>query len=202
MLAPIVNVFQTAGIFADEVDDRTLGYLLVRPIAREYILFGKALGAWFVGSVTLAAAAAVAHLPFLWRGDLASLGDGARLAPLAGFAGLLSISSAIYVGYALIAGILLKRPVLWSLGYAMIVEVAFAIFLDGPPARLAVSHHVSRLLPEAYRSPQEVLAAERLATLSETQPVAVLAGLGALALAVYAAAVFAVRRSEFPVKDD
>jgi ABC-type transport system involved in multi-copper enzyme maturation permease subunit len=202
LLSPIVNVFQTAGIFADEVDDRTLGYLLVRPIGREYLLAGKVLGAWLTTSLYLASTAVLVHLPYLWTGDLSQPIHGDRLSALGGLCAILSVSSLLYVGYAVLAGILLSRPVLWAIGYMLAVEVAFAIFLNGPPARLAVSHHLARFLPASYTTPEELWEAGGLGVGEVFSPAWTLIGLSLLTCGIYAAAVVAVRRSEFPLKDE
>lgn len=202
LLAPLVNVFQTAGVFADEVDDRTLGYLLVRPIAREYILAGKALGAWATTSLFLAAAAALVHLPSLWTGDPAAPIHPERLADLGVFVAVLSVATALYVGYAILAGILLSRPVLWAIAYMLVVEVAFSCFLNGPPAKLAVTHHLARFLPARYRTPEELWEEGGLGVEGDFSPIVTAGGLLVLFVAVYAAAVMAVRRSEFPLKDE
>ena len=201
VLAPLTSLFLSATNFADEVDNKTLGYLLLRPISRETLLFGQCLGSGFVAASLILFSAAAAHLVAGWPGRLSGLLSSSWLSELPGFALVVLLAVAMYTALSAVAGLVLKRPVLWGIFYMVIVEITFC-YAAGPPSKIAISHHTTRLLSDAYLTP-EIIVAEAANRPYESVPVPVtLIGIG-IALALFmGCAVVAVRRSEFNEKED
>ncbi|MEE9392174.1 MAG: ABC transporter permease subunit [Planctomycetota bacterium] len=201
VLAPLTSLFLSATNFADEVDNRTLGYLLLRPISRETLLFGQCLGSGFVATALILFSAAAAHLVAAWPGHITGLIPSYWMGEFAGFAAVVVLSIALYTALSSVAGLVLKRPVLWGIVYMVIVEITFC-YAAGPPSKIAISHHTTRLLPEAYLTP-EILVTEAANRPFEAVPIPVtIIGLGVTLFLLLGLAVVAVRRSEFTSKED
>lgn len=200
-LGPIVTLFHGAGIFADEIDGRTMVYLLMRPVSREALLFGKALGVWVVSTLLLWGSALATHVPSVWDGTWRSFASGDLWDPFVPFALLLALATLLYTAISLLFGLVLRHPILIGIVYMLVVEAAFC-WAPGPPSRVAISYHVTRLLPDFYVTPEEMVAAARGVSVVEPNPVFVLIGLGTTFAAVLLLCVVAIRSSDLASGED
>jgi hypothetical protein len=134
---PALGVFYGTSLIADEVEDKTITYLFTRPIPRRSIVMGKYV-AYLVcaASVVLPSVMIVFLLMVPFR-DMAS-GFGPVLRNL----GVVALGLAAYGALFLLAGVMLKRPLV-----AGLVRVWLGTDCVGD-ARLPEAHH-DCLLPAA-----------------------------------------------------
>ena len=142
-LVPLLGLFYGTALIADEVDDKTITYLFVRPIPRRAVLLGKYI-AYMVCTILLVLPALVA-VYFL----VVPIGGGrlgATWPLLVADLGALGLGLAAYGAVFGYIGAALKRPVVAGLvfvfGWEPIVQV-----MPGYLKRLTVSHYVQALVP-------------------------------------------------------
>lgn len=147
-IVPLVAVILGSAVVAEEVEDRTISYLLARPIPRPAILLGRWLASLILVSVLLAACAwlVVAILAPLTAGDpenAVPAGYRRRLVlvvVLGGFA---------YTAIFAAVGAWLKRAILVGLGYTFAVE-GFLANLPGSNQALTVQYYLKSYLMGDY----------------------------------------------------
>ena len=120
-ILPLVMLLLATAAFGNEVGDRTLVYLVTKPIARWRIVAPKLLASMAVGGLPVAVGGALA-VAVIERGD----GGGA----LATGAGLLA-GAAAYAAIFTWAGLTTRHALLIGLVYVFIWEAALAAYLDG-----------------------------------------------------------------------
>jgi ABC-2 type transport system permease protein len=120
-ILPLVMLLLATAAFGNEVGDRTLVYLVTKPIARWRIVAPKLLASVAVGGIPVALGGAVA-VAVIERGDV----GGA----LATGAGLLA-GAAAYAAIFTWAGLATRHALLIGLVYVFIWEAALAAYLDG-----------------------------------------------------------------------
>ena len=120
-ILPLVMLLLATAAFGNEVGDRTLVYLVTKPIARWRIVLPKLLASVAVGGIPVALGGALA-VAVIERGDA----GGA----LATGAGLLA-GAAAYAAIFTWAGLATRHALLIGLVYVFIWEAALAAYLDG-----------------------------------------------------------------------
>jgi len=120
-ILPLVMLLLATAAFGNEVGDRTLVYLVTKPIARWRIVAPKLLASVAVGGIPVAVGGALA-VAVIEGGD----GGGA----LATGAGLLA-GAAAYAAIFTWAGLATRHALLIGLVYVFIWEAALAAYLDG-----------------------------------------------------------------------
>lgn len=147
-LLPLTAVFIGTAVIGDEVEERTLPYLLTRPIPRWSIVTAKAIaGIITIGTVIFISLA----LTFIIMNSGAGMGRILRALPdffrscVAIFLGLL-----VYVPLFGLFGGLLKRPVLAGLLFTFGWESSVAWF-PGNVRLLTVVHFLHSLFPSVRR---------------------------------------------------
>ena len=164
-IVPVLGVFYGTALIADEVDDKTITYLFVRPIPRGAVLTGKYL-AYLVTTVFVVLPSVVllyvlvvpmghgslaASFPSLLK-DLALLAVG-----LAAYGSLFAFIGA-YFKYPLVAGLL------FAFGWEQL-----ALLLPGYLRRLTIAYYLQALVPHSM--PQEGLGSALQALFREVPPV-------------------------------
>ncbi len=119
-ILPLVMLLFGTSAFGNELVDRTLGYLALKPIARWRIVLPKLAAAFVVGGVPVAASGFVA----------VSLVDGALGGALATGVGLL-VGAAAYAALFTWAGLATRHALLIGLVYVFVWEATLAAYLDG-----------------------------------------------------------------------
>src|SRR5262245_18365430 len=109
-IVPALGVFYGTALIADEVEDKTITYLFVRPIPRRAIVLGKYLAYLVCASSVVLPAVTVAFLLMVPFGDMAS-----ALVPLLGDLGVLAIGLAVYGALFVLAGVILRRSLVVGL---------------------------------------------------------------------------------------
>ena len=120
-ILPLVMLLLATAAFGNEVGDRTLVYLVTKPIARWRIVVPKLLASIVVGGIPVALGGALA-VAVIERGDA----GGA----FATGAGLLAGALA-YAAIFTWAGLATRHALLIGLVYVFIWEAALAAYLDG-----------------------------------------------------------------------
>jgi ABC-2 type transport system permease protein len=120
-ILPLVILLLATGSFGNEVSDRTLVYIVLRPIQRWRIALPKLLATVIVGGVPVAVSGLVA-VAVIEGGD-------ARAAAATGV-GLL-VGAAAYAAIFTWAGLATKHALVVGLVYVFVWEATLAAYLDG-----------------------------------------------------------------------
>jgi ABC-type transport system involved in multi-copper enzyme maturation permease subunit len=183
---PLAALFYATSLVADEVDDRTLTYLLTRPVTRVAILAGKFL-AYLATTFSLALPAAVVTF-FLLATASGGSGVGAAVGDLFRDLGVMALTLVAYGALFTLVGVLLRRPVIPGLlflyGWELLAN------LPGYLPRLTLTAWLRSLIH--HRPAQEGLSELFAQVLPAGEGLAVLA-LATLAFLVAAVWVFSER---------
>jgi ABC-2 type transport system permease protein len=120
VILPLAMLLFATSAFGNELVDRTLGYLALKPVARWRIVAGKLAAAFAVGGipVTVSAFLAVA---------LSGAGVGGAAATAVG----ILVGAAAYAGVFTWAGLATRHALLAGLVYVFVWEATLAAYLDG-----------------------------------------------------------------------
>ena len=121
VILPLAMLVMAAATFGNELEDKTLGYLTLKPVARWKIVLAKFLATLLVGGVPVALSGLVA--------TLIVVNDDAAGAAAVGL-GLLLGAAAYGAGFVL-AGLLTRHALPIGVVYVFIWEAALASVLDG-----------------------------------------------------------------------
>ena len=176
-LLPLMAVFMGSALIADEVDERTLPYLLMCPMPRTQILLAKALASVLTLSllifVSLGLTYSIMMLP-------AGLGGWMEHIPqLIQAAGVLLIGLIVYIPLFGLLGGLMKKPVLVGLLFTFGWENTVAFF-PGNVKLLTVVYYLHRLFPDVARAGSQSVENKILQILLPASPMSVAAALAVL----------------------
>jgi ABC-2 type transport system permease protein len=144
---PVLAVFYGTALIADEVEDKTLTYLLTRPVPRASVLLGKYL-AYLVCTVAVVLPAVV----LMWLLVVPIHGDLAASFPdLAADLGILIVGLAAYGALFALVGATLRRPLVFGLIFVFGWE-SLTMALPGYLRQLTVAHYLQGLVPHAMPS--------------------------------------------------
>jgi ABC-2 type transport system permease protein len=183
---PLAALFYATSLVADEVEGRTLTYLVTRPLTRGSIFAGK-FAAYLATTFTLVLPAAVLTFFILlgahgWAAIAPSVGDLFR------DLGVMALTLVAYGAFFALLGVLLKRPVIPGLlflyGWELLAN------LPGYLPRFTLTAWLRSLIH--HRPAQEGLAGLFQQVLPAGQGLAVLIGVSAVFLAA-AAWIFSTR---------
>lgn len=146
-LLPVMAVFIGTAVLADEVDDRTLPYLLVRPVPRWMTVLSKTIASCFTVGILL-------FLSLILTYTVMMLGSGAgewfaSLPRLLRSGGVLFIGFLVYVPLFGLLGGILKRPVLTGLLFTFGWEKTVAFF-PGNVKKMTVVHYLHVIFPKLH----------------------------------------------------
>ena len=120
-ILPLVMLLFATSSFGNELGDRTLGYLTLKPLARWRIVLPKLVAAIVAGGLPVAASGAVA-VGVIEGGDLAGA--------VATGVGLLA-GAAAYAAIFTWAGLATRHALVFGLMYVVVWEATLAAYLDG-----------------------------------------------------------------------
>ena len=118
---PLAALFYATALIADEVEGKTLTYLLTRPIRRSAILTGK-YAAYLVTTLALSLPAAVLTF-FLLATARGWSGIGAAVPDLFRDLGVMALALAVYGAFFTLLGVSLRRPVIPGLLFLFVWEL-------------------------------------------------------------------------------
>lgn len=128
---PVISLVLATAAFGNEVEDRTLNYLVLKPVARYQIVFAKLLASLVIGCPLVVASGVVATL----IGDggmgtrLVVLDSPLRAAAATGIA--LLLGSVAYSAAFTWAGLVSTRALPYALVYVVLWEGLVSSFLGG-----------------------------------------------------------------------
>ena len=122
VLVPLVSLLLGSAAVSEEVEDRTLTYLVTRPFPRPAVLLGRWMASMVFVTVLLGLSGyAVSN----WLVALSGPGDGSVVLPedfTAGLVRTIVLGGVVYSALFAGAGAFLKRPVLMGLAYTFVIE--------------------------------------------------------------------------------
>ena len=120
-IAPIVTMALATAAFGDEIDDRTLNYLTLKPVPRYQIVVPKFLASVIVASPIMMISSMLA----------VAIGLGGGLQPLLAVALSLFACVATYASVFTWAGLISSRALAFGLVYVFLWEGVVSSFLEG-----------------------------------------------------------------------
>jgi hypothetical protein len=144
-IVPVLGMFYGTALIADEVDDKTVTYLFVRPIPRGAILVGKYLA--YVACTALLMLPSVVLVYFL----VVPIGGGsigAEFPSLAMDLGLLALGIAAYGALFALVGARLKRPLVIGLVFVFGWEPG-VMLVPGYLRQATIAYYLQGLVPHA-----------------------------------------------------
>jgi len=195
-LAPLVCLFHASSLFAEEVENRTIGYLLLRPVPRDTLLFGKFLGACFTSWVLLVFSAFAAYAAWAFDGDFMTPFQGPQLFTFFQVACLLMLSCALYTALSILIALNIRHSMITGIVYLMIVEALFS-YAPGPPQKISMAYHVMRMLPGVFYTPEELISAETGFPFVEPNPLFIGVGLILALTTILTLCLFLLRSTDF-----
>jgi ABC-2 type transport system permease protein len=118
---PLAALFYATSLIADEVEGKTLTYLLTRPLPRPSILAGK-FAAYLTTTLTLTLPATVITF-FLLATARGFAGIGAAVPELFRDMGVMALSLLAYGAFFTLLGVLLRRPVIPGILFLFVWEM-------------------------------------------------------------------------------
>jgi ABC-type transport system involved in multi-copper enzyme maturation permease subunit len=144
-IVPVLGVFYGTALVADEVEDKTITYLFVRPVPRAAILVGKYLAYLATTVCVVLPSVVVLYLLVVPMGN-SSL--AAAFPDLLVDLGLLALGLAAYGAVFAFIGAWLKYPLVTGLFFAFGWE-QIALILPGYLRRFTVAYYLQALVPHS-----------------------------------------------------
>jgi ABC-type transport system involved in multi-copper enzyme maturation permease subunit len=149
---PLAALFYATALIADEVEGKTITYLLTRPVQRAAILAGK-FAAYLATTVSLALPAVVVTF-FLLTTIRGRTGVGALVPDLFRDMGVVVLTLVTYGAFFTLMGVLLRRPVIPGLLFLFVWELLANA--PGYLPRFTITAYLRSLI--RHRPPDEGLA--------------------------------------------
>jgi ABC-type transport system involved in multi-copper enzyme maturation permease subunit len=138
----VLALFYGTSILAEELEGKTLTYLTIRPVPKAAIILGKY--AAYVSFLIVMVAAGVTLAFVILFAD--RLGDAQAWLVLARSAAVLALGLLTYTAFFTLAGVLLKKSILFGLMFSFGWENIVPYF-PGATQRFAIMHYLKSLLP-------------------------------------------------------
>jgi ABC-type transport system involved in multi-copper enzyme maturation permease subunit len=187
-VVPVLGAFYGTSLVADEVEDRTLTYLITRPIPRGSVILGKYLA--YLACTAVVVLPSVVAVYFLIT-PLAGGSIGASFPQLMTDLGILALGLAVYGAVFALIGALAPRPLVTGLMLIFGWEQV-ALIMPGYLRQLTVAHYLQSLVPHAMPQDDTMTAIQSLFA----QPQSAASNLVPLAVILVAALWLAVRTFE------
>ena len=191
-LVPVTAMFLGMGAIADEVEDRTLPYLLARPVPRYLLLSGKYLAGILVGGVIVISSLLVSCI-IITKGSTDIL-------ILSRISGTLLLELLVYSALFMLLGGLLRHPMVAGLMYVFGWEKLIA-HVPGNVRLLTVMHYLQTLYPDLSTHEVFDMTSSKLLALpsfsSRTPHAAAIGVLGALLLVLLGISLNLLRLREY-----
>lgn len=144
-IVPVLGVFYGTSLIADEIEDKTITYLFVRPVSRSAILAGKYL-AYLVTTVFVVLPSVV--VLYLLVVPIGKGSIAAAFPDLLKDLGLMALGLAAYGAVFSFIGAWFKRPLVFGLIFAFGWE-QFALVMPGYLRRGTVAFYLQALVPHS-----------------------------------------------------
>ena len=146
-IAPIVTMALATAAFGDEVDDRTLNYLTLKPVPRYQIVVPKFLAPVIVAAPVLIISSMLA----------VAIGLGGGIKPLLAIALALFAGVVTYASVFTWAGLISSRALAFGLVYVFLWEGLVSTFLEGI-RYISVRNYILAIMHELDEETFQVLA--------------------------------------------
>jgi ABC-2 type transport system permease protein len=189
-IVPVLGVFYGTALIADEVEDKTITYLFVRPIHRGAVILGKYLAYLVCTVLVVLPAVVVVYFLLVPLREVAS-----TFVPLVKDLGILALGLACYGSLFALAGAVLKRPLVVGLVFAFGWE-QLALLMPGYLRQVTLAHYLQALVPHAM-PPNETTSLLQAVVRDVPSPAASLLWLFMALIATLTLAARAVARREY-----
>jgi ABC-2 type transport system permease protein len=149
---PLAALFYATALIADEVEGKTITYLLTRPVQRSAVLVGK-FAAYLATTIAMALPTVVATF-FLLNTMRGFTGLGARVPELFRDMGVVVLTLVTYGAFFTLFGVLLRRPTIPGLLFLFVWELLANA--PGYLPRFTITAYLRSLIH--HRPPDEGLA--------------------------------------------
>jgi len=188
---PVLAVFYGTSLIADEVEDKTITYLFVRPISRESVLLGKYL-AYLVSTIFVVLPAVV----LVWLLIVPIGGSlGASVFDLSKDLAVIAAGLAVYGAVFALVGATVRRPLVVGLVFVFGWEVV-ALAMPGSFRMMTVAYYMQGLIPHAMPTGSALDIISRVFTETPTLATSVV-GMSVIAVGALVLAARAVARREY-----
>jgi ABC-2 type transport system permease protein len=189
---PVLAVFYGTALIADEVEDKTITYLLTRPVRRASVVLGK-----YAAYLACTVSVVLPSIVVMWLLVVPINGSLATSFPdLVADLVILVLGLATYGAVFAVVGATLKRPLVFGLVFVFGWE-NLALALPGYLRQLTVAHYLQGLVPHAMPVEGGALAILQSALAETPSMVESLVGLGVLTVLGLWLAARAVERREY-----
>jgi ABC-2 type transport system permease protein len=173
-LLPITVLILATGALGNEIEDRTLPYLTLKPLSRFRIVVEKWLGSIAI-AIPIICLGLLAACLLVLRGEA---GDYTRL--IAGALVATAIGICAYTGIFILISLVIQRALLFGIIYTFVLESILGNYLSGFRV-ISVSHYVTSIFERIQNNP--ALISDNAAALSSAIIVLATATLVSLLLA-------------------
>ncbi|MDE3156658.1 MAG: ABC transporter permease subunit [Acidobacteriota bacterium] len=142
-VVPVLGVFYGTGLIADEVDDKTITYLFVRPIPRGAVLVGKYLAYLACAGLITLPAVMISYFVLV---PLASI--PATFPSLVVDLAVILLGLAVYGALFAWVGAFFRRPLILGLVFVFGWEQV-ALLIPGYLRQLTIAYYLQALVPQA-----------------------------------------------------
>jgi ABC-2 type transport system permease protein len=188
----ILALFYGTSVTGEEVENRTLSYLITRPLPKPAIVLGK-YAAYAVLMFTMVAVS-LALSYFIM--NAARLGDAALYVTFLRYLGVLGLGILAYTAFFTFLGTVLKRAIIVGLVFGFGWENVIQYF-PGSTQRFSIVHYLKSLLPYRPAGGGGRGVALLLFRLEPTTPLLAILMLAAIAAVFLALACWAFRTKEY-----
>jgi hypothetical protein len=143
---PVLGAFYGTALIADEVDDRTITYLFVRPIPRAAVLGGKYLACLACTMLVVLPATVLVYLALVPAAAILT-----ETGELAHHLAVLALGLAAYAALFALMGVWVKRPLMAGLVFAFGWEPV-ALLVPGYLRQFTIAQHLQSLAPQGTSS--------------------------------------------------
>jgi ABC-2 type transport system permease protein len=192
----ILALFFGTSVTAEEIENRTLAYLVTRPIPKPAIVLGKY--AAYVALMFAMVAVTLAASFFILNG--ARLGQPALYGTFLRYLGVLGLGILAYMAFFTFLGTILKKAIILGLVFGFGWENVIQYF-PGSTQKFSIVHYLKSLLPYRPGSGGGRGVALLLFRLEPTPPLVAVLALAAIAAVFLALACWIFRAKEFLYED-
>ena len=189
----ILALFYGTSVTAEEVENRTLSYLITRPLPKPAIVLGKAAAYVFLMFVMVATSLALSYFIL----NAGRLGDRELYLTYLGYLGVLGLGILAYTAFFTFLGALLKRAIIVGLVFGFGWENVIQYF-PGSTQKFSIVHYLKSLLPY---NPANVRGGRGVALLlfrlEPTAPLTAILTLVVITAALLALACWVFRTKEY-----
>lgn len=146
-LVLILTLFFGTSVLSEEVEGRTLTYLVTRPVSKAALLVGKYAAYMLVVTVLVGTGLTACFLILCFE----RLGEAAVWGVLLRYLGVLTLGIAAYGAFFTFLGTFLKKSIMvgliFSFGWENVIQ-----YFPGSTQRFAIVHYLKSLLPGVMQS--------------------------------------------------